>query len=155
MTFLGRSPDRVAHVGGTAAWGPHIVLFGLAVAVAVVVMRRHPAGRLLVLAPLGEAAARRLARTVGSIPRRPAAALRLLLAIPALAMLLYGPYRIGVQVLAGLDPNFTANAWGGPGYLGAMACHYLDGALLMAAAAGLLHVLLLPVEDRQRRIADR
>ncbi|WP_280382388.1 hypothetical protein [Nocardia wallacei] len=57
--------------------------------------------------------------------------------------------------MAGLDPNFTVDAWGGPGYLGAMACHYLDGALLMAAAAGLLHVLLLPVEDRHRRIADR
>jgi hypothetical protein len=39
--------------------------------------------------------------------------------------------------------NFTVNAWGGPTYLGAMVCHYLDLLVLMAAAAWLLDEILL------------
>lgn len=67
-------------------------------------------------------------------------------------MLLYTPWRIGEQILAGLDPNFTVNAWGGPTYLGAMACHYLDGILMAAAAASVLQ-LLLPRESSTDRAA--
>ncbi|MGV7591783.1 hypothetical protein PJI74_29830, partial [Mycobacterium kansasii] len=60
-------------------------------------------------------------------PRTPALTpARLLLAAPLLFLLVFAAFRAGVQVLAGLDPNFTVNAWGGPTYLGAMACHYLD-----------------------------
>jgi hypothetical protein len=36
---------------------------------------------------------------------------------------LYFFARAGEQVIGGLDPNSTVNAWGGPAYLGAMACH--------------------------------
>ena len=50
----------------------------------------------------------------------------------------------GGQVTAGLDPDFTVNAWGGPTYAGAMACHYLDLLVLMCAAAWMLHLILLP-----------
>ncbi|HEY6747419.1 MAG TPA: hypothetical protein VI357_17085 [Mycobacteriales bacterium] len=49
----------------------------------------------------------------------------------------YTPLRAGEQVLAGLDPDFTRNAWGGPTYLGAMAAHYLDGVLMFLAGAAL------------------
>ena len=52
--------------------------------------------------------------------------------------------RIGEQVTGGLDPNFTVNAWGGPTYLGAMACHYLDAALMIAVSAWLLNMILPP-----------
>jgi hypothetical protein len=38
----------------------------------------------------------------------------------------------------------TVGAWGGPTYLGAMACHYLDCFLLVAAAAWALDRILLP-----------
>jgi hypothetical protein len=51
----------------------------------------------------------------------------------------------GVQVTAGLDPGFTANAWGGPSYAGAMACiarHYLYLFLLAGAAAWLIDRVL-------------
>jgi hypothetical protein len=51
-------------------------------------------------------------------------------------------FRAGLQVTSGIDPNATINAWGGPTYIGAMACHYLDGLLIMAAAAWLLNLLL-------------
>ena len=40
--------------------------------------------------------------------------------------------------------HFTANAWGGPTYLGAMYCHYLDLGLISAAAALLIDRLLAP-----------
>src|ERR1019366_584393 len=61
---------------------------------------------------------------------------------------LYVFYRCGMQVTAGLDPNGTVNAWGGPTYLGAMAFHYFDGILMLAAACWLLALILLP--DRQQ-----
>jgi hypothetical protein len=57
---------------------------------------------------------------------------------------LYFFYRDGGQVIGGLDPNFTVNAWGRPTSVGAMACHHLDGLVLMGAAAWLLDRIVLP-----------
>lgn len=143
-TFLNRSPIRENHVPGTEAWWPHVLLALITVAILIVVERRRTVPRsVLLLAPLRKAAAQRVWYTARSIARHPTAALRLLAAVPPAALLLYSPFRIGVQVLGGLDPNFTVNAWGGPSYLGAMACHYLDGALLAAAVTWLLGQLLL------------
>ncbi|MGW4774914.1 hypothetical protein ACWEO2_43675 [Nocardia sp. NPDC004278] len=148
VSYADRSPHREAHVAGTAAWWPHLVLFVLAVAFTVVVLRRRTRSHdLLLLAPVGSRAAQRFGRTLLSAGRHPTAALRLLIGLVPTAMLVYGAWRIGDQILGGLDPNFTVNAWGGPSYLGAMACHYLDGALIMAASAGLLNLLLLPAEE--------
>ncbi len=87
-------------------------------------------------------AARRAARTVSAALRGQSA--RALAALLPAALFLYCSWRAGEQVTAGLDPNFTVNAWGGPSYLGAMACHYLDCAVLIAAAAWLLGKILLP-----------
>ncbi|MFI9402386.1 hypothetical protein [Nocardia sp. NPDC052316] len=144
--YLNRSPQLATPVEGTSAWLPHLVLLVLAAVVCTVILRRRGAESAILLlpAPLGTTAARRLAHTLRAIPRHPSALLRTVLAVPALVVLVYCPFRIGVQILAGLDPNFTVNAWGGPTYLGAMACHYLDAALLIAAAAYLLNKLLLP-----------
>ena len=93
-------------------------------------------GRLLLLAPLGKSAASRLIATMRQVSWRSAAAL------PPLALIGYSLWRVGEQVIGGLDPNFTANAWGGPSYLGAMACHYLDAALMIAVGAWLLDKIL-------------
>ena len=84
-------------------------------------------GRLLLLAPVGRSAASRLAATARQMSWRCVAAL------PPLALIGYAFWRIGEQVTGGLNPNFTVNAWGGPTYLGAMACHYLDCGLIIAA----------------------
>ena len=64
---------------------------------------------------------------------------RLLRPVVFLGVLLmaYSPLRAGEQVLAGLDPDFTRDAWGGPSYLGAMAAHYLDAVLMFLAGAAL------------------
>ncbi len=53
----------------------------------------------------------------------------------------YTPFRAGVQALAGLDPNFTSDAWGGPSYVGAALAHWLDGLLIFYAAATVVRVL--------------
>jgi hypothetical protein len=66
------------------------------------------------------------------------AAVPLLLALPAAALFLYCFWRAGVQLTGGLDPNFTVNAWGGPSYAGALACHYLDLSLIAAGTAWLM-----------------
>ena len=48
-----------------------------------------------------------------------------------------------MQVCAALAPSWTANAWGGPTYVGASMAHWLDGYLLFYASALLLHVVLV------------
>jgi hypothetical protein len=144
VSYLHRSPVREAHVPGTSAWIQHLILAAVACALYGVARWRHGrrpgrgSGRLLLLAPLGRSAASRLAATMRQMSWRSVAAL------PPLGMIGYGFWRIGEQVTGGLDPNFTANAWGGPTYPGAMACHYLDVGLIIAACAWLLDRILLP-----------
>lgn len=148
--YLHRSPVLDRHVPGTSAWWQH-----LAVAVLACVLlgyarwrqvRRsgHGPGRLRLLAPLGKPAARRAARTVSGALRGQSGLARPLVALLPAGLFFYCFWRAGLQVTGGLDPNFTVNAWGGPTYLGAMACHYLDCCVLMAAAAWLLDHILLP-----------
>ncbi|MEV6559507.1 hypothetical protein AB0M22_27575 [Nocardia sp. NPDC051756] len=153
LSYLNRSADQENHVDGTAAWGIHVFLLAATIALTVVAIRRRgtPAFIAMLLSPLSTTAAQRLIRTLRSILNHPTALLRLIVGFLPIALLIYSPFRIGIQILGGLDPNFTANAWGGPTYLGAMACHYLDAALLMAAAAFLLDRLLLPVQELERR----
>jgi hypothetical protein len=143
--YLTRTSISEAHVPGTSAWPQHLVVAAVACALYGIARWRQRrqfgprSGRLLLLAPFGRAAAARLTATARRAPGRTAAA------VPPLALIAYCCWRIGEQVTAGLDPSFTANAWGGPTYLGAMACHYLDCALLIAACAWLLGRILFPV----------
>lgn len=152
VAWPARSDTPERHRAGTAAWGPHLglALFA-ALLLAGVVLRHRRADRrtLILLAPLGRRAARRVRRTVGQISR-PTVALRCLVGLLPATMLVYLVFRMGAQVTGGLDPNFTLNAWGGPTYLGAMACHALDAALIMAFCGWLLHLLLLPDPARSR-----
>jgi len=140
---LNQPPVREVHVAGTSAWTQHLILAALGCAAyGCAVWRRRRAGQRagqpLLLAPLGAAAAARLIATLRQVSWRTAVAL------PLIGLIAYSFWRAGEQATAGLDPNFTVNAWGGPTYLGAMACHYLDGALIIAACAWLLSKILLP-----------
>ncbi len=149
VSYLGRSPVRLRHIPGTSAYWQQLAVAALAAAAFGYGRWRHQRGpgrhgdRLWLLAPLGKPAARRVARTAGALGRGTGLG-RVLLALPPALLFLYGFGRAGQQVTGGLDPNFTVNAWGGPSYLGAMAFHYLDLSLLMAAAAWLLDRILLP-----------
>jgi hypothetical protein len=148
--FLQRSPVRQQHVAGTAAWGQQLAVALAAIMILIVAQVWHRrrfgprSGRLWLLAPLGAKAARRVARTAG-LGSESAQPVRLLLALPAAALFLFCCWRAGVQVTGGLNPNFTVNAWGGPGYAGALACHYLDLFLIAAGAAWLMD-RILPAE---------
>ncbi len=129
IQYLTRSPAHRHHSTGTAAWPVHIVL---AVALLITSLARGWS----LPATLTTTAAARLRTAARQTPAR------LVLAAPLIALVLYNLWRVGEQVLAGLDPNFTVNAWGGPTYLGAMFCHYLDAALLTAAVLILIDWLL-------------
>jgi hypothetical protein len=148
--YLARSPVREKFVPGASAWWQHLgvaIVAGVLFAYARWRHRRRfgrDSDRLLLLAPLGKPAARRVAVTLRGALRGQSGPGRVFLALPPGALFLYGFFRSGLQVIGGLDPNSTVNAWGGPSYLGAMACHYLDGLLIMAVAAWLLGAILLP-----------
>ncbi len=149
IRYLDRSPIRESAAPGASAWGQQLAVAAVACALYGVARWRHGrrfgrgSGRLLLLAPLGRNAAARLTAAARQASWRIAAA------IPPLALIGYCCWRVGEQVTAGLDPNFTANAWGGPTYLGAMACHYLDAALIIAASGWLLDKIL-PQAARSR-----
>jgi len=142
--YLQRSPVEEAHVPGTSAWVQHFIVAVIACALySMARWQRHRrfgrgTGRLLLLAPLGRSAAARLRATMRQASWRSAAALA------PLTVIAYSFWRVGEQVTSGLDPNFTVNAWGGPTYLGAMACHYLDAGLIIGVSALLLDKILLP-----------
>ncbi|MGC5166272.1 hypothetical protein [Luteimicrobium sp. DT211] len=149
--YARRTEAVEVHHGDTSAWTVHLVLTALAAVVVAVLAVR---GRLVpaVRAPFTRAAAGRVRLTLREAVRSPGAAVRAVVALPFTAIFLYEFYRAGEQVIAGLDPNFTANAWGGPSYLGAMYCHYLDAALLATVAALALHGLLLGRGSRRAAV---
>lgn len=154
VVYLGRSSTPEERRPDATAWGPHLVLTAVAIVLLCIVAwwhhRREPeARRLILLAPLGQRAERRVRHTLSQV-RRPTVALRCLIGLFPTALMAFLAFRVGMQVTGGLDPNFTANAWGGPSYAGAMYCHYLDAAFFIAAAAGLLHLLLLPDPGTER-----
>ena len=148
--YLDRSPIRHKYLPGSSAYWQQAAIAGVALLLYGYSWWRHQRrpghqpGRLLLLAPLGKPAARRFARTMRQAVRSPSGFARAVATLPFTGLLIYCAWRIGEQITAGLDPNWTVNAWGGPSYFGAMACHYLDGGLLMAAAAWLLGKILLP-----------
>jgi hypothetical protein len=142
LQFLQRSPVRQQHAASTAAWGQQLAVWIAAATILSIAFARQRrrfgsrSGRLWLLAPLSRRAAGRIGRGLG-FGSESAHAVRVLLALPAAALFLFCFWRAGVQVTGGLDPNFTVNAWGGPSYPGALACHYLDLFLIAAGAAWL------------------
>ncbi|GAA3394078.1 hypothetical protein [Cryptosporangium minutisporangium] len=146
--YLGRSDEAERHVPGTEAWLPHLAVGVVVVVWFLIASRRSPLGWRVILAPVGRPIAARIAATFRSLAvlRWPVVAFLLLLEV-------YMCWRIGFQVFAGLDPNFTTNAWGGPSYLGAMFCHYLDGALLFPVCHVLLRWATVPSADREHEHA--
>jgi hypothetical protein len=150
ISYVHRSPVLQKQIPGAAAWWQQLIVAALACAAFGYAYWRHhhtpgrPGEPPWLLSPLGKPAARRLVRTARSGLSEPSALGRAVLALALAGLFLYGLYRAGEQVTAGLDPNYTVNSWGGPTYIGAMAAHYLDLLVLMGAAAWMLHLILLP-----------
>jgi hypothetical protein len=136
VEYLHSSHVREAYVPGSSSWPAQLGV--AAVAIVLLVLAWWRSGPGVVLHPLGQRAASRIAVTM----RR--AGSRFVLALVPLAVIAYCLWRIGKQITGGLNPNFTVNAWGGPSYGGAMFCHYLDCGLIIAVCAWLLNKILLP-----------
>ncbi len=156
LSYLHKSTAAVRHVPGSNAWWQQGAVAVVAIAVVGVAWlgrNRWRTGPRLLLAPLSRSAAERISLLYRQGLRRPASFGRALLAAPLLLLLGYGFFRAGYQVTNGLDPNSTVNAWGGPTYVGAMACHYLDLFVIMGGAAWLLD-RLLPRCGRTPALAD-
>lgn len=155
--YARRSPKVEQHVAGTNAITVHVVI-AVAAAAAVIGIQarrsRQPArlrGPSPWAAPFSATAASRLGRTLRfagglSLPNLA----RAVAAVPLVLVLLYAPFRMGMQITGGLDPNATVNAWGGPTYAGALLAHYLDAIVGCYAAAFLLSRLLLPAAGLDR-----
>lgn len=151
-----RSATLEPHVAGTNAITVHLVLAILAAATAIAIQvwrSRHPGqrGPSPWTAPFSGNAVARTSRTI-RLPSAVTVARLLPIALLTL-VLLYAPYRMGAQVIGGLDPNATVNAWGGPTYAGALLAHWLDCILGFYVAAFLLGRLL--AADGPRRSGPR
>lgn len=147
VTYLHRSEQLETQIPGTEAWAAHLMVLAVVAVWFWLASRRSPLGWKVIFAPLGRPIAARIAATFrggagpGNLLRCLAVAFLVLLEV-------YMAWRIGKQVFAGLDPNFVRNAWGGPSYLGAMFCHYLDGALLYPICHALLRRTTIPALPR-------
>jgi hypothetical protein len=153
VEYAQRSAIGQVHAPGTNAILVHVLL-AVAVAVTVIAVQVRRAGRRGErgtspwAAPFSARAAVRLGRTLRFARGRSLKnAARALAAALLVLVVAYAPARMGAQVIGGLDPNNTVNAWGGPTYLGAMLAHYLDAVVGFYAACFLLGRLLLPVSD--------
>jgi hypothetical protein len=145
LNYLHRSATPLRHMPGSNSWWQHAIVAAVAAAILGGIWLARSRGRirgLVLVAPLSRSAARRVSLLFGQALRRPVSFCRALLATPLLLVFVFGFYRAGYQVTSGLDPNSTVNAWGGPTYIGAMACHYLDIFVVMAGCAWLLHMLM-------------
>lgn len=149
--YLGRSDRVERHSPGTEAWIPHLVIAGVLAVWFVLAARRSPFGVRVVLSPLGRPISARLSATFRGAP---ATLLRCAAAAVLLFVQVYACWRAGEQVFAGLDPNFVHNAWGGPSYLGAMFCHYLDATLMVALCHLGLRAVTVRADGSQVRALD-
>ena len=147
LPYSQRSPVVEERVPGANAIPAHIVLALVAVGLFIGLPRLRLARQApysIWVAPFSQSGLDRFKRTMrlrsGVLPGQ---LVRAVLAGLLLILLLYNFFRAGEQVIGGLDPNFTVNAWGGPSYLGAMLAHYLDAVYLFYVEALLLNLVLV------------
>ena len=146
--YLNRDEEINPHTPGTEAWIPHLVVLGVVAVWFWFAARRSPQGWKVILAPLGRPIAARIAATFRA-GFGPLNLVRCLVVAFIVTLEVFMAWRIGQQVFAGLDPNFVHDAWGGPSYLGAMFCHYLDGALLYPVCHTLLRAATVKAATRE------
>lgn len=124
-----------AHVDGTDAWGVHIALTAVALGWIIAGVWAHRTARAPWLVPPNPVGRPITAQWSALVPLTPMKAARGIIAAAVEFVVVYSVWRAGAQITGALDPRWTVNAWGGPGYLGALYCHYLDLALLIGVAS--------------------
>lgn len=147
LIYVQRSPVVEQQVPGANAIATHIVLAFVAVGLFIGLPRLRLAQKApypIWAAPFSQSSHGRFKQTIllrSGVP--PGNIARAVLAGLLSILLLYNFFRAGVQLIGGLDRNFTINAWGGPSYLGAMLAHYLDALYLFYVEALLLNLILV------------
>jgi hypothetical protein len=141
VAYSHRSSVLKRHVAGTNAIWIEIALaiVAAAVVIAIQVRRSRKQGQLGPspwIMPFSSYAVAKIGRTL-RLSRGAAVVSAVPMALLIL-VLLYCPYRMGAQIIGGLDPNSTVNAWGGPTYVGAMLAHWLDCIVAFYVAAFLV-----------------
>ena len=154
LAYSHHSPVLKRHGVGTNAITIHVVLAIVAAAVVITVQVRRARklsqpGPLPWSTPFSSHAVARISQTI-RLSRGAAVARALPMALLIL-VLLYCLYRMGAQIIGGLDPNSTVNAWGGPTYAGALLAHWLDSIVAFYVAAFLLGRLLPASNGRAGR----
>jgi hypothetical protein len=145
VAYSRRSSVLEHHVAGTNAITIHVVLAIVAAAVVIAIQvrrsrQRSQPGPSPWSAPFSSSAVAKIGQTI-----RLSGGTAVVKALPMallILVLLYCPFRMGAQVIGGLDPNSTVNAWGGPTYAGALLAHWLDCIVGFYVAAFLLGRLL-------------
>jgi hypothetical protein len=147
IEYSQRSSIVEPHRQGANAIPAHLVLAGVAVVLFIGLPRLRWARRApssIWVAPFSQSGLDRLKLSIRPSSRSsPVAVWRAILVVVLTIAFLYNFLRAGEQVIGGLDPNFTVNTWGGPGYFGAMFAHYLDALYLLSIEAFLLNLVLL------------
>jgi hypothetical protein len=141
------SPVVDKQVAGTNAVPTHVVLALVAVGLVAGLPRLRLAQQApysMWMAPFSQSGVDRVKHTISLGSGVSAASIARAVPTSLLSiLLLYNSFRAGLQVTGGFDPNFTVNAWGGPGYLGALLAHYLDAAYLFYVEALVLNWILI------------
>lgn len=140
-----RSPVLERHIAGTNAIMIQVVLAIIATAAIIAIQvrrsrQRSQPGPSPWSAPFSSSAVEKMRRTM-----RLSGGAEVVRAMPMallILVLLYWPYRMGTQLIGGLDPNSTVNAWGGPTYAGALLAHWLDCIVAFYVIAFLLGRIL-------------
>lgn len=142
--LLDSSRTAPGHDPTASAWGVHIGLTAVAVLLAAgYLVALHTRDRpWRVSLPWNRDTVPDTWQLILSASARPSAAARAPIAVLAHLLIGYLLWRIGLQILGGLDPAFTADAWGGPGYWGALYCHVLDSGLVIAVVGAILSAVL-------------
>jgi hypothetical protein len=143
-SYVNRSSVVVRHENGSSAIATQIVIF--VAALVIVVGTRYKRSRST--SPLRHQvwssafSKESMSRVRQTIQLKKGFSLVNLARIPTslllILLMLYWPFRMGQQLIGGLDPNFNVNAWGGPTYAGALLAHWLDCILAFYALAFIL-----------------
>lgn len=156
MMYSQRSSDVEKHVAGSNSIALHIILALVllgAIAVSIFYRKFAPNKPYIVwLAPFTKGAFERVKNAVFlKNGRSKWQIIKAVLVTLLLVLFLFNFFRAGMQVLGARDPNFTTNAWGGPGYLGASLAHWMDAVYLLYIEAGLIALITLKTKSKSKK----
>lgn len=156
MMYTQRSSEIEKHVIGSNAVALHVLLAIILIgAIAITIFYRKFAPNkpyIVWLAPFTKQAFERTKNAILLKNGRSGWQVFKAIIIGLLTLFfLFNFFRSGMQVLGARDPNFTVNAWGGPGYWGASLAHWMDAVYLLYFEAGAIALLTAKAPKRPKK----